>query len=170
MDPVVERMAEGLRKAMQAEREGQHFYLMAAGNTRDEKARKVFTDLAEEEAEHFRFLQGQLKSVLASGSVDPTLELGRGRALDGPHPIFSEEIRARIGNAHYEMTALSVGMQLERSAVEFYTAEAEAVSDPALQGFYERLALWEQGHLEALRSQAEALREEYWNQSGFSPF
>ena len=68
------------------------------------------------------------------------------------------------------MTALSVGMQLERAAVAFYTAEAEAVGDPVLQGFYRRLARWEQGHLDALRSQAEALQEEYWNRGGFSPF
>ena len=170
MDPALERMAEGLRKAMQAEREGQHFYLMAAAVTKDDKARAVLAGLAEEEAEHFRFLQAQLASLLEKESVDPSLDPGEGKALEGPHPIFSESIRARIGNAHFEMTALSVGMQLERAAVEFYTAEAEAVADPRMKSFYRRLARWEQGHFDALHAQAEALQEDYWNRGGFSPF
>ncbi len=170
MDKATERVVEGLGKAMQAEREGQHFYLMAAESTSDPKARQVFQGLANEEVDHFNFLKGQYRSIVETGKIDASLKLGPQAALEGPHPIFSNAIQERIGNAHYEMTALSIGIQLETSAVIFYQAEAKAVDDPEVKAFYEKLAEWEQGHLNALQAEADTLREDYWDKGGFSPF
>ena len=45
MDPHTERVADGLKKAMQAEIEGQHFYQMAARSTPDARGREVFETL-----------------------------------------------------------------------------------------------------------------------------
>ena len=170
MDPHTERVAEGLKKAMQAEIEGQHFYQMAARSTPDARGREVFETLAREELDHFNFLKAQHQSLVETGRIDAKAKLGEQLKLDGPHPIFSEEIRKRIGSAHYEMTALSIGIQLELSAVNFYRAEAEAARDPQVKAFHERLAAWEKGHLSALQAQSEALKEDYWHESGFAPF
>ena len=170
MDPTTERIAAGLRKAMQAEHEGQHFYLMAAKNSTDPKGREVFQSLADDEVEHFNFLKGQYTAVVRTGKIDASLKLKPRTELKGEHPIFSSEIKERIGTAHYEMTAVSIGIQLEQSAVNFYKAEAQATEDPDVKAFYEELAVWEQGHLDALRAESDALREDYWNQGGFSPF
>ncbi|MFH1755171.1 MAG: hypothetical protein ABIA59_05655 [Candidatus Latescibacterota bacterium] len=68
------------------------------------------------------------------------------------------------------MTALSIGIQLEMSAVNFYTGEAEISTDPQIKSFYMELAEWERGHLHALQTQADSLREDYWSEGGFSPF
>jgi rubrerythrin len=170
MDPNTERVAAGLEKAMQAEIEGQHFYQMAAQNTPDARGREVFETLAREELEHYEFLKAQYQSLKQTGRVDAEAKLGEPLKLEGPHPIFSSEIRRRIGGAHYEMTALSIGIQLELSAVNFYRAEAEATSDPQVAAFHQRLAAWEKGHLSALQAQSEALKEDYWHESGFAPF
>ncbi len=170
MDESTKRVAEGLKKAMQAEHEGRHFYLMAAGSTQDAKGQATFTDLAEEELDHFNYLKRHYESVLKTGKVDATAVLGEQKALSGTHPIFSEEIKTRVKDAHYEMTALSIGIQLELSAVNFYRAEAEATSDPQVKKLHEELAKWEQGHLAALEQQANALKEDYWHDAGFAPF
>ena len=170
MDPKTERIAEGLRRAMQAEHEGQHFYLMAAKSTMDSRGREVFQTLANDEVDHFNFLKGHYASILKTGRIDSSLKLRPRTEFKGEHPIFSDEIKARIGNAHFEMTAVSIGIQLELSAVKFYKAEAEAAKDPEVKAFYEELAAWEQGHLNALQSEASALKEEYWERGGFAPF
>ena len=69
------------------------------------------------------------------------------------------------------MTALSIGIQLELSAVQFYRAEAEAASDdPVVSALFNDLAEWEKEHLSALQMQADLLREDYWNTAGFSAF
>jgi len=170
MDSSTKRVIDGLQKAMQAENEGRHFYLMAAGNTKDPQGQEIFENLAEEELSHFHYLQAQYKSMVKTGKVDSSVKLGKSKALTGSHPIFSEAIKDRINQAHYEMTALSIGAQLEQSAVMFYSAEAEAATDPAVAAFYKELAEWERGHLKALQDQMEVLREDYWSQGGFSPF
>jgi len=165
-----QRITNGLRQAMQAEHEGHHFYRMAAETTQDPKGRDVFGQLAGEEMEHFHFLQRQLESVTQTGQIDPAVQLGAPRNLAGPHPIFTPEIRQRIGLAHYEMTALSIAIQLELSAVNFYAGEAQAASLPGVKAFYEKLTAWERGHLSALQRQADELKEDYWTQAHFAPF
>lgn len=170
MESETARIADGLRAAMQAETEGYYFYKMAAQSTSDSKGREVFEDLAREEQKHFEFLRDQLAALRKTGAPDAALSLGQPQEFTGAHPIFSEQIKQRVGSAHYEMTALSIGIQLEISSVRFYQGEATAVSDPAARSFYAQLAEWEQGHLTILQRQADALKEDYWDEAHFAPF
>ncbi|MFC2172460.1 ferritin family protein [Acidobacteriota bacterium] len=170
MSSEKDAIAEGLLKAIKAESDGQHFYLMAARSTQDPKGREIFETLADEEAGHMRFLKHQYKSILEKGEVDLEQQLGSRLMLEGMHPIFSGELQARIKDAHFEMTALSIGIKLELDAMEFYKAEAVAHSDPAVTKFYEDLAEWESCHYNALLQQHEALKEDYFSGSNFSPF
>lgn len=169
MDPAIERMTEGLRKAMQAEQEGRHFYLMASHSTTDAQGRQTFERLADEELDHFNFLKAQYGSLLKTGKIDEAIHLGP-KKFTGEHPIFSEDLKKRVGGAHYEMTALSIGAQLELSAVNFYRAEAEAAADPKVGGFYQQLVTWELGHLQVLQKEMDALKEAYWHEAKFEPF
>ncbi|MCP4678581.1 MAG: ferritin family protein [Deltaproteobacteria bacterium] len=169
-DETLNTVADGLLKAMQAEREGQHFYLMAAQTCQDPKGREIFEQLALEEQEHAKFLKTQYHSVLDTGRPDTTLKLGTPTELVGPNPIFSEKIRERLKDAHFEMTALSVGAQLELDAQKYYTERAAETNDVVIKTFYLELAEWEAGHYRALLAQQESLKEDYWSGSGFAPF
>lgn len=170
MDAAVKRMTEGLAKAIQAETDGHHFYMMAARSTSDAKGREVFETLAQEELDHMHFLKTQYKALMETGKPDRTVSLGARADLSGLSPIFSDQIQTRVREAHYEMSALSIGIQLELSAIKFYKAEAEVVRDPTVRAFYTELADWETGHYHALLRQQEVLKEDYWSASGFSPF
>ncbi|MBN2563596.1 MAG: ferritin family protein [Phycisphaerae bacterium] len=167
-DPT--RLAGGLLKAIKAERDGHSFYSMAANASADPKAKEVFAQLAAEESDHMRFLTQHYESVLKTGKPDQAAKLGPRTDLSGLSPIFSDGIKARIKDAHYEMSALSIGLQLEADAMAFYQAEAEAANDPYVRRFYAELAGWEAGHYRALLQQQEELKEEYWSNSGFAPF
>lgn len=169
-EDAANQMADGLLSAMRAEHEGHHFYRMAAQSTDDDKGKQVFERLAAEELEHFEFLKAQYKSVLETGKPDANLKLGPRSDLTGKSPIFSEKLRARVNDAHYEMTALSVGIQLELSAERFYSQAAETAPDPDVATFYRELAAWEKGHYEALLAQQDDLKEDYWSASSFAPF
>jgi len=170
MDQETRRIVEGLKKAVEAEIAGYHFYMMAARSTEDAKGREVFEQLVQEELEHVRFLKAQHESFRETGRPDETAVLGKSRDLSESSPIFSERIRQRIGDAHYEMSALSIGLELELSSTNFYKTEAEAAGLAEVRSFYERLADWEAGHYKALRTQQEELKDEYWAKGGFSPF
>ena len=170
MDKATKRIAEGLLKAIQLEVDGQHFYRMAAKSTADPKGREVFERLAEEEQEHLSFLRTQYKSILETGAPNKEVKLGSQAKLADTSPIFSEQIRERLGEAHYEMSALSIGIQLELSAIKFYRAEAAAVTDPTVRSCYTELAEGDTGHYNAMLRQQEMLKEDYWHAGGFYPF
>lgn len=170
MDAIARSAVEILRHAIEAEENGHVFYLMAAQSTADEQGRQVFQRLAREELEHKQFLTAQYKAVLQTGLADPSIRLGSPSDLSGDSPIFSAALRARLKDAHFEMTALSIGIQLEANAVAHYREAAQAATDPAVRAFFEELAAWETGHYQALLRQQQALKEDFWAGGGFSPF
>jgi len=164
-----QRILDGLMKAMQAEVDGHNFYKMAANSAEDEKGKEVFRALAQDEVEHYIFLKAQYDSFLKNGKADTTVSLGK-PSQSADSPIFSEGFRARLAEAHYEMTALSIGVQLEQSAIKFYNQEAAAVSNPVVKKFYIELAAWEETHHRRLLKQQQELTEDYWQKGGFYPF
>lgn len=170
MDHTTRAVAKGLISAIQAEAEGQHFYLMAARTTEDEKGRQVFEQLAAEEADHQRFLRAQYEALLKTGKPDESITLGKRLDLSGESPIFSPQLKARVKDAHFEMTALSIGVQLELSAINHYRECAAQSGDSTVKRFFEELAAWENGHYRALLQQQDELRDDYWEASGFAPF
>ena len=163
-------LAEALQQAAMAEREGHSFYMMAAHNTHDPKGKAVFETLAREELDHLHFLKDHYDSVVATGKLSPTAHLGTRIDLDQSSPIFTPAIKLRIREAHFEMTALAVGIQLERDAMAFYQKHSAESHDSSARKFFADLADWESGHYHALLKQQEELKSDYWSGAGFSPF
>jgi rubrerythrin len=170
MDAALKEIVDALRAAVQAEGDGYHFYMMAAATTKDPKGKEVFERLALEEQEHARYLKAQYRALLDTGRPDPGARLGPRLDLAGPSPIFSPALRSRASEAHYEMSALSIGMQLELGAAQFYRSLAGKATEPGLRQVLTELADWETGHYEALQRQQAELRDDYFANGGFSRF
>ena len=170
MEDSTKRVLEGLRQAMRTETDGYHFYSLAAEKVQDEKGRQVFGQLAEDELSHLAFLRSQYRELQETGRPDPRAKLGNRADLSGNSPIFSPSIKARIADAHFEMSALSIGIQLELSSEQFYRRQADESKDIAVQAFFLELAEWEANHYQALLRQQEELKESYWSAGGFAPF
>lgn len=150
MDEKTRAFAEGLLKAIQAERYGFSLYMMAANSTRDSKGKEVFEVLAQEETDHMKFLQSQYRSILETGQPDDSVKLGKQFDLSGMSPIFSDDLKARIKEAHFEMTSLAIGIQLEHDAMQYYRLQSEGADNATVKSFYAQLADWERGHYQAL--------------------
>jgi len=170
MDQSMQRMLAGLKEAIKAESDGYHFYMMAAQTTKDPQGRYVFEQLAQEELHHMQFLSTQYKSLLDTGKTTSLAALGTRSVLSSASPIFSPQIKDRIKEAHYEMSALSIGIQLEFNAIGFYKQQAEQAAIPEVQHFFRELAEWETGHYNALLGQQDLLKQDYWDGAGFAPF
>lgn len=163
-------ISRALLEAIQAERDGASFYLMASQTCADSMGKEIFKRLAAEEMDHQEYLTAQYQSVLATGQLDSTLKLQHSMNLSGASPIFSPQIKDRIKDAHFEMSALSIGIQLEQSAIDLYSGAADAAEDPAIAEFFRELVRWETGHHQALLRQQGLLKEDYWSSGGFSPY
>lgn len=168
MDEIT-RLIEGLKKAMQAEADGHNFYMLAAKNTKDKKGKEVFISLAKDESIHLDYLKAQYQSFLKTGEPDKEVKLGKSKTRPGKSPIFSNEFKKRLGKAQLEMTALSIGAQLELNAIEFYRQESQKANIPAVKAFYSELAEWESGHYELLVRQQQLLQEDFWLENNFYP-
>jgi rubrerythrin len=140
---------------------------MAAQNTADEQGRLTLMQLADEELLHIAFLHKQYKSISESGRIDAEASLGK--HPESSSPIFSQNLKTRAKEAHYEMSALSIALQLENSAIIFYTEQAKQTELPEAKHFFTELANWEIGHKRAIEFQLEELKDAYWSENFFSP-
>ncbi len=91
-------------------------------------------------------------------------------ADDLSHPIFSSEFRRRIKERHFEVTALSIAMKLEKDAADFYRRTATGAPSPELRAFFEELAAWEGRHYDALHREMKDLESEYYEKNLFAPY
>jgi rubrerythrin len=164
-----DQLLAGLKEAILTEQTGVQFYTVAAANTTDVKGRGVFQQLARDEAEHQQWLRRQYGHLVEGTpweEIRPVLHAD----LSGPSPIFSDDLRSRIGEAHWEMTALSVGLALEEATVIRYRRLAQAADQPEMRQFFDALAIWEESHAEALSRQSNLLKVSYWDEARFAPF
>ncbi len=170
MDQATEQLVGALKQAIQAEGDGYHFYTTASRTTTDPRGRTLLEVLAQEELDHLAFLRAHHASLLATGQLSGSARLGARRELGETSPIFSPELKSRIQEAGYEMSVLSIAIQLERSSMEFYRGQAEAATDERVKAFFGELADWETGHYRALLQQQDELAADFWEAGGFSPF
>jgi rubrerythrin len=162
-------LAQILREAMLAERTGHDFYRAAAERSQDPGAREAFAALGEEERAHYHALQERYRGLVEDGTTawEPLSPSAADAANDAP--LFSAQFRERIRERHFEMSALAIGVLLEKESIGFYRRQAESTEDPAARAFFEGLVSWETEHHDALVRQQNALREADWEESRFAP-
>lgn len=161
---------EAIKIAIQTELNGIQFYELAAQRTGDEKGKAVFSLLAKDEIKHFKELQKHYQSLISTNEWGSSINISEAkRIFEGESPIFSKELRTRIKEKHFEMSALSIGALLESNSIDFYKKMADTIDDPKAKELFEKLWRWEQEHLEAITKQLDLLKEEYWAEQNFSP-
>ncbi len=165
----MDRLLPLLEAALRAERDGFEFYSLAAERSDDAGAKDVFSHLADEERRHFDALQKEYRSILDGAGWDANVILGERWEPARAGRIFSDGFRERIEGRHLEMSALSIGILLEKDAEALYRKAADGERDPAIQAFLRELAEWEGEHYEMLAGEDEYLRDLYWSENRFSP-
>ena len=164
-----EEILKSLKMAIEAELTGHEFYKNAARSTDDPNGKAAFTQMAAEELKHFEYLRHQYRAVLEQGGYDFSTSLVRESYGHGAGPIFSEAIRARIKDSHFEVSALTIGMKLEFDAMKFYESCAQKTEDEKARQLYLELADWERAHYEAFEQELETLKEDYFEANQFFP-
>jgi len=169
MEKTEKKLLQGLKTAMQAELAGHYFYKNAAEATSDPQGKETFRRMAQEEMGHFKYLQHQYKNLAEKGAYDLERALATNSYRHAAHPIFTREIRKRIKDSHFEISALTIGLKLELDAMRFYRARAEEAEEPEVKAFYQELAEWEEDHYRAFEKELESLKEEYFEANNFVP-
>ncbi len=164
-----DEVLQGLKTAMEAELAGNAFYSNAAAATSDTKGKETFSRLAKEEMGHFNYLRHQYRSVLKTGDYDFSEEFVRSGDAHSAGPVFSPELKDRVKDAHFEISALTIGMKLEMDAIRFYGSLAEKAENEKAKQFYKELVEWEKVHYDSFSQELEMLKEAYWQANQFVP-
>ena len=68
------------------------------------------------------------------------------------------------------MSVFSIGIQMEKDAVDFYKKAKESTKLEEARELYDLLIKWEKVHLDQFTEQYEIYREDWWADQGFAPF
>ena len=158
---------DAVKTAIMTEMQGYELYKGAAERTQDPEARRMFQLLADEEESHSRMLHEQFQSLMQAQvfTAPPTVEEGEGFESLVADPKWRKSLR--FGNM--ELSAVSIGSNLEARAIALYKKCAETTTDPEGRKVFEWLVLWEEDHLKWMQTLEDELKERYWADQGFSP-
>src|SRR3990172_6912604 len=165
--PASGSIAQGWKKALRNEIEGREFYRMAAANARLDGVRQMFTFLMEEEERHREAILDHIDRM-GEGNRPRLVrnKSGKREIRKFKSPLFTPDFVARGKKAEGEAAALSIGMTLERRAIEqFAVLRKKVKGDAAAEKVFDDLIAWEREHLEILTRQYEQLREMYWEEA-----
>ncbi len=161
---------EVLRKAYQIEVDGYTFYSMAAERAEKPAVQELFDKLARDEVQHKAYLTSVMGSYEDKGVAAFNLHLRDPDLKSFTATIFTDAFKQQARGADFELGVLSIGMTLETNAINYFSSAARHSLDAEIKAFYEFLADWEREHLEALRMLYGGVREDFWQEGGFSPF
>jgi len=169
MTEKTNEILKGLKTAMETELTGLNFYKNASENISDPKGKEAFLRMANEEMAHFKYLRRQYQSILETGDFDFAGSFVKVSHEQTDNPIFSQAIKDRIKECHFEVSVLTIGMKLELDAIHFYHTCAEKAATPEEKQFYKDLADWETTHYDAFEWELNHLKEDYWQANNFVP-
>lgn len=167
-----EQLMATVQNAMRVENDGYQFYRLAEEKTSDTKGKEVFASLAKDETNHMQILKSLHQSIKEKGEYhfDEIKDMKHILDTTSESPIFSPEFKQRLNQAHFEMTALSIGVLLEKNSIDFYKKAAQESKDKDIKKLFDYLAEWEGEHLRALVNQQKYLQQDYWTEARFYPF
>jgi rubrerythrin len=158
MNTEINAIADILRKAFQVEVDGLTFYTMTAESTANPASKALFERLARDETEHQAYLRSVMRRYEEHGASSFAIQRHEPELAEFSSAIFTDNFRDQATGEEFELGALSIGMQLEATAVEFFDASARNATDPQIGGFFRFLADWEDLHLRTLQQLYDSIR------------
>ena len=151
-----------LRTAILNEVEGYQFYSLAAMRAEDQFVKDAFEHLAREEQQHEAWLRKMYQEL--SDKQSPSVDV-----TEAPSPRVFRPEKVGVESGSLEISVYKIGILMEKASMVFYQNAAKEAVTPELKELMQRLADWEDNHLESLQNIYDTLKEEWWDKQGFSP-
>jgi rubrerythrin len=140
-------LEEALKLAIRAEKDSMDFYRRAASVTKNERAKKVFELLANEEVGHLKsffnhYKGGDFGDLKAYMESPPDLKNATYLALE-----------KAIDAETHEQRALEIALKEEKACIDQYTVLAKDIVDPLVRAIFERVIKETQGHYDIIEDE-----------------
>jgi rubrerythrin len=155
MSEISPQIKDAIKGAIQLEINGRKFFNHASEVTEHERGKKMFRFLADEEVRHLDVF-GKLFSKILGG--EDWKNYFNEKDLSGEAPLV-EKLKQRMKGAKGkgETEALSIGMQLEREAIEFFNNAAKNTDDPVAKKIFKEISEEEKFHYDLLQAQHDSV-------------
>ena len=140
-------LQEAIGLAIKAEKDSMDFYRRAASVAKNERAKKVFDLLANEEVGHLKAFFEHYK-----GAEFGDLTTYMNSPADRKNPTFMKLEKA-ISEDMVEQRALELALIEEKECIGQYTQLAEGVVDPGVRAVFARVVKETQGHYALIESE-----------------
>lgn len=140
-------LEEALKLAIQAEKDSMDFYRRAAEVTKNERAQKVFTLLANEEVGHLKAFFDHYK-----GGEFGDLQTYMASPPNRDNPTYRALERA-IDEETHEQKALEIALKEEQACIDQYTVMAQDIIDPLVRTIFERVVKETRNHYDLIESE-----------------
>ncbi len=155
-----------IKQAIINEVEGYEFYQLAAEKAVSKEARETLSNLAKEEMIHIEYLQDLFNKVKDDKGDDYQLATLVPPASGQIFKVASLD-KADLSMA---MSVFSIGIQMEKASVEFYTEAKKTTRIPKARELYDILIKWEEVHMHQFTEEYQQLQDEWWAAQSYAPF
>ncbi|MBD3415071.1 MAG: hypothetical protein GF421_11645 [Candidatus Aminicenantes bacterium] len=161
MSEISPQIKDAIKGAIQLEINGRKFFNHAADVTEHERGKKMFKFLADEEVKHLDVFGKLFNKILGGEDWKNYFDE---KDLSGQAPLvekLKERMKGEKGKGETE--ALSIGMQLEREAIEFFNNAAENTDDPVAKKIFREISEEEKFHYDLLQAQHDSVTKSgFW--------
>jgi rubrerythrin len=142
-----------LATAIEAEKQSLRNYLEFAWSTRDGSGKQMFIRLATDEFEHMRLLETWQSDVRPPGAIEPSV-------IERLIPKLSDKsLQIRGTDGQNQLSALSVALDLEKSARTFYEEQSRLAQEGPTCALFNRLAEMEAAHYALIQAEIDNIQQ-----------
>jgi len=145
-------LSEVLLTALKLETEGRAFYLRASGMSQNPETKAMFERLAEDEKNHYNFIQRQYDELRAGRGWSAIPEMKKVTALDFHAPVFpkGKAVPATLPPNPTEEDALLFALSVEMKSFNLYQDASGRTADPEARQMFLQLTKAELSHFDTL--------------------
>jgi rubrerythrin len=153
MKEATQQSLDALSEGINAELAAYVFYKRAGEKVKNQELSTLLDRLAGEEKDHYWTLETEYDSLVRSEKWVTYNDIMRKEGLPEMPEEMTETHRRRLAmldSTDDPRQILSMAIELEEQARDFYKSQIDKVNDPAAADFYTYLSKFEQGHVNVL--------------------
>jgi rubrerythrin len=163
MAEITGEIIEVIKESIKLELDGQSFFEHVADATHNELGKKMFMKLANDEAQHLKVFSDIFSKMVGEEwkkYVGDIKSKGKAPMIE----VLAKRVESagKEGRAS-ELEAISIAMDLERNAIEFFSSAANKTTDTHARDVFNKIADEERLHFDLLQAQHDYLTNSgYW--------
>jgi rubrerythrin len=155
----IDKVLGTVQQAIELEMFGYEFYSNMRTFVKDKDGHKLISQLAKLEVDHIKWLEEEYKrqlEKLKDFNEQETLDI----LITGKEEIFFKDKLPEVFKEFDSIKAVKFAIEIEEKSAQFYQKNLELTDDEQLKDLFQRLADYEQKHIDVLNGTLSSLQDD----------